>query len=68
MATILDGATRMADLGRAFGAGLKARELDHLVTREWAATAEDVLWRRTKLGLHMNESERRELDAVLGAC
>lgn len=40
-----------ADLGQDFGAGLSAREVDWLVAREWARTADDILWRRTKLGL-----------------
>ena len=33
--------------------GLTAAEVDHLITLEWARTADDVLWRRTKLGLHL---------------
>jgi glycerol-3-phosphate dehydrogenase len=40
-----------ADLGEEFGAGLSAVEVDWLVEREWARTADDILWRRTKLGL-----------------
>jgi len=39
------------DMGEDFGGGLGSREVDWLVTREWARTAEDILWRRTKLGL-----------------
>jgi glycerol-3-phosphate dehydrogenase len=39
------------DLGEEFGAGLSAVEVDWLVEREWARTADDILWRRTKLGL-----------------
>jgi glycerol-3-phosphate dehydrogenase len=42
-----------ADLGTHFGAELYAREIDYLVAREWAVSAEDVLWRRTKAGLHL---------------
>ena len=37
--------------GESFGGGLRAREVDWLVTREWARTTDDILWRRTKLGL-----------------
>ena len=44
--------------GAAFGAGLTEAELDWMRREEWARSAEDVLWRRTKLGLHMNEAER----------
>jgi len=46
------------DLGRNFGGGLYERELDHLVRHEWAREAEDVLWRRTKCGLHMSAAEQ----------
>src|SRR5204863_923291 len=48
---ILGDAKGSADLGRAFGQGISEVELGWLVEREWARTAEDVLWRRTKLGL-----------------
>jgi glycerol-3-phosphate dehydrogenase len=48
---ILGQAGSRADLGRDFGGGLSAAEVDYLVAHEWARTAEDVLWRRTKLGL-----------------
>jgi glycerol-3-phosphate dehydrogenase len=58
---VLGDARDMADLGTDFGGGLHAREVDYLVAYEWAHTAEDVLWRRTKCGLHMEERER---DAV----
>lgn len=51
---VLGAATAMAELGEHFGAGLYARELDYLLDHEWAKTAEDVLWRRTKAGLHMS--------------
>jgi glycerol-3-phosphate dehydrogenase len=50
---LLDGIDTAADLGQDFGAGLYAREVDHLVSEEWARSAEDVLFRRTKLGLHL---------------
>jgi len=60
-AEILGDAREIADLGKAFGGGLYARELDHLVQREWAREADDVLWRRTKCGLHMTEIERRRV-------
>ena len=47
----LAGATCPEDLGERFGGDLTAREVGHLIDEEWAETAEDVLWRRTKLGL-----------------
>ena len=44
------------DMGEHFGAGLTAREVDYLIDHEWARTTEDVLWRRTKLGLRLDET------------
>ncbi|KWT67107.1 Aerobic glycerol-3-phosphate dehydrogenase [Hyphomicrobium sulfonivorans] len=56
--TVLAGAKDKADLGADFGAGLTEREVVYLRDHEWAQTPEDVLWRRTKCGLHMNDAER----------
>jgi len=50
---VLGTARRPADLGEDFGNGLTAAEIDYLVREEWACTADDVLWRRTKCGLGM---------------
>jgi len=55
------------DLGEHFGAGLHEREVNYLVEREWARSAEDVLWRRTKTGLHMTAAQRARVAARLGA-
>ncbi|MFY0621611.1 MAG: glycerol-3-phosphate dehydrogenase [Pelagimonas sp.] len=55
---ILGEATSAADLGQAFGATLTEAELRWLVGNEFACAAEDVLWRRGKLGLRLNEDER----------
>jgi glycerol-3-phosphate dehydrogenase len=55
---IIAGAKSEDGLGQDFGAGLTARELDYLKAEEWAMTAEDVLWRRTKTGLHLSPSQR----------
>jgi glycerol-3-phosphate dehydrogenase len=49
---LLGDASRLDDLGRDLGAGLTEREVDYLVREEWARTADDILWRRGKLGLH----------------
>ena len=51
LAQVLGPARCWADLGEDFGQGLTEAELRYLARREWAACAEDVLWRRTKLGL-----------------
>ena len=52
-------------LGEDYGAGLSERELRYFVDHEWARTAEDVLWRRTKCGLHMTEAQRQHVAQVL---
>jgi D-erythritol 1-phosphate dehydrogenase len=62
---ILAGARTVADLGQDFGAGLCAREIDYLMSEEWARNADDVLWRRTKCGLPMTPAQR---DTVSGYC
>jgi glycerol-3-phosphate dehydrogenase len=65
--SILGGADTMADLGRHFGGTLTAREVDHLMREEWAQTAEDVLWRRTKLGLVLSDAERAAVAEAMSA-
>jgi glycerol-3-phosphate dehydrogenase len=62
---ILGDATCTADLGAHFGNDLYAAEVNHLVTREWAQTADDILWRRTKMGLRLSESQVAALAAYL---
>jgi hypothetical protein len=56
-----------ADLGRDFGAGLTEAEVNWLVRNEYARSAQDILWRRTKLGLHMNDEQVRALDDFVAA-
>lgn len=58
---IIGHARSMADLGEDLGAGLTESELTYLRKHEWAMTAEDVLWRRTKLGLRLDETRRSAL-------
>ena len=62
---LLGEARSMADLGEDFGAGLTAAEVDYLMRREWARTAEDILWRRSKLGLHVPAGAPAEIDAYI---
>ncbi|MDH4571235.1 glycerol-3-phosphate dehydrogenase [Salinicola acroporae] len=64
--TILGNAERLADLGEHFGADLYAAEVEYLREHEWARTAEDILWRRSKLGLRLDEREQRRLADYLG--
>ncbi|HMO68343.1 MAG TPA: glycerol-3-phosphate dehydrogenase C-terminal domain-containing protein [Novosphingobium sp.] len=58
---VLDDAASLADCGEHFGHGLTAREVRYLMAREWARTADDVLWRRSKLGLRLSASEAARL-------
>ncbi|MCB1390888.1 MAG: glycerol-3-phosphate dehydrogenase [Rhodobacteraceae bacterium] len=64
-ATLLEGTRLAADLGEDFGATLTAREVDWLVRHEYARSAEDILWRRTKLGLHLTAEQAARLQAFL---
>ena len=54
-----------ADLGRNFGADLFEAEVRYLVENEWAVTAEDVLWRRTKRGLHFSREQAAALEEFM---
>jgi glycerol-3-phosphate dehydrogenase len=60
---MLGDAATVADLGETFGATLTAREVMWLMDREYARTAEDVLWRRSKLGLRVGREDAARLDA-----
>jgi glycerol-3-phosphate dehydrogenase len=62
---ILGDASRPADLGRDFGGGLTEAEVDYLVRQEWAREAEDILWRRSKLALHVPEGTASRLAEYL---
>jgi len=64
---ILGTAHRSEDLGRNFGYGFSERELDWLVNEEWAHTGEDVLWRRSKLGLHLNRDAIEAVSMLLAS-
>jgi glycerol-3-phosphate dehydrogenase len=61
----LEGAKAAKDLGRDFGMGLSEAEIDYLRGREWAKTAEDILWRRSKLGLHLPATAAADIDHYL---
>jgi glycerol-3-phosphate dehydrogenase len=58
---VLGDARTLADLGQDFGAGLTAAEVIYLIRYEYARSADDVLWRRSKLGLHMTAAQRTAL-------
>jgi glycerol-3-phosphate dehydrogenase len=63
----LGTAKSLADLGQAFGATLTESEVRYLMLSEWARTAEDVVWRRSKLGLRLSAEEIAALDAWMAA-
>jgi glycerol-3-phosphate dehydrogenase len=58
---VLKGANGLSDLGTHFGVDLYAREVDYLIEREWASTSDDILYRRTKAGLHLTAAQRELL-------
>ncbi len=62
---VLGDAAEAADLGRDFGATITGAELRWLMDREYARTAEDVVWRRSKLGLRLTPGQIAEIDAFL---
>ena len=62
---ILGDASSLADLGEDFGGGLTRAEVDYLMAQEWARTGEDVLYRRTKLGLHVPPGTAARVQAYL---
>lgn len=58
----LADAKETADLGKNFGATLTAAELTWMMTHEYARTAEDAVWRRTKLGLRLTANQIKTID------
>lgn len=64
---VLGDATSRADLGPAFGPELTGAEVRYLMTKEWARFPDDVLWRRSKLGLTMPPADREALAAFMAA-
>ena len=61
MPLVLGAAQRAEDIGPTFGPELSAAEVRYLMAEEWAETADDVLWRRSKLGLTVNTEQREAL-------
>jgi len=61
--TVIAGIHKLDDLGDPFGADLYACEVSYLMVHEWARTAADLLWRRSKLGLRLSGAEAERLDA-----
>jgi len=65
--TLLDNVSNMEALGQHFSGPLYQREVDYLVEHEWARSAEDILWRRSKKGLHTQANTAEVLQAYLDA-
>jgi glycerol-3-phosphate dehydrogenase len=63
---LLDGAAGLDDLGEDLGDGLYEAEVDYLTRQEWAVTDQDILWRRSKLALHVSDATAARLRARLG--
>lgn len=62
---LLDGVQNLTDLGEHLGSGLYTREVDYLCREEWATGLDDILWRRTKLGLFMTPGQQERLAQYL---
>jgi glycerol-3-phosphate dehydrogenase len=62
---VLGRAASMADLGPRFGGDLTAAEVRYLIAQEWAQNEDDVLWRRSKLGLRLTQEERTALGRLM---
>jgi glycerol-3-phosphate dehydrogenase len=62
---VLDGVARPQDLGPRFGPDLTGAEIRYLMRHEWAETADDVLWRRSKLGLYVSKEERAGIERFM---
>jgi glycerol-3-phosphate dehydrogenase len=60
---LLEGRASLAQMGEDYGEGLYEAEVAYLIDKEWARTPEDILWRRTKLGLHIRNDAAYKLTA-----
>ena len=64
---VLGDAKTMPDLGQCISDDLYEREIEYFKDKEWATTAEDILWRRTKVGLHLSPAEQEKAAAMIEA-
>ena len=67
LSMVLGQAQSIDQLGVDFGAGLYEAEIRYLMTNEWATTADDIVWRRSKLGMLMDEEQIEALDKWMKA-
>jgi glycerol-3-phosphate dehydrogenase len=64
---VMGNARAPEDLGRRFGPSLTEAEVRYLMDQEWATSAEDIVWRRSKLGLHMTTAEQSALEEFVAS-
>lgn len=64
---LLNNVRSLSDLGEEYGAGLFQKEIDYLMQSEWAKTTEDILWRRTKLGLLMSVLDQEKVFKLMSS-
>ena len=64
---MLGNAKSLADLGQSFGAGLTESEVRYLIAHEWARSADDIVWRRSKLGLRLSADEIADIEDWIAA-
>ena len=64
---LLHNRKSLADMGAALAEGLYTAELEYLMDFEWASTSTDILWRRSKLGLHLPADTAQKIDAWIAA-
>ncbi|MCM2971583.1 glycerol-3-phosphate dehydrogenase [Larsenimonas suaedae] len=57
----LDGCSTLDDLGEQFGSGMSAAEINYLIEQEWARELDDVIWRRTKMDLRLDDAQKNRL-------
>lgn len=62
---VLGGVTNLRGMGRDFGGGLFEKEISYLIIHEFAKSADDILWRRTKLGLHLEKKSILSLESAM---
>lgn len=62
---LLKGGGKIADLGEHYGDDVYEAEIDYLMQAEFAKEPDDILWRRTKLGLHIGQSTKDEIAAAM---
>jgi glycerol-3-phosphate dehydrogenase len=67
MEQFLPGCSDPTSLGKKYGASLYQAEVDYLIAKEWARTSDDILLRRTKLGLTLDEYAKQELAEYMSA-